>query len=103
MNPKASDDPMWDFSDAVSMGLTEDGELVCAATVRAHPCHSFVELVAFATHKHHYRQGKGRIMAAVVKEYAQHEVSQWHCAVFPVASGQAPAVESAPRPPPHHR
>ena len=67
----------WDFSGAVNLGLSEDGELVCAATVRLHECYKFLELAAFATHKHHYRQGKGRLMNAIVKDYAKHQVPSW--------------------------
>jgi len=64
-------DPRWDFSAATSMGLKENGELVAAATFREHQSPRFLEVVAFATHKLHHRQGKGRLLAALLNEWAQ--------------------------------
>eukprot|EP00668_Euglena_longa_P018144 GGOE01022671.1.p1 GENE.GGOE01022671.1~~GGOE01022671.1.p1 ORF type:complete len:662 (-),score=126.70 GGOE01022671.1:225-2162(-) len=65
--------PEWDFSSAVSLGLRENSALISASTVRHHPDHKFLELVTFATDKRHRRKGKGRVMAAVVEEYARHQ------------------------------
>ena len=56
------------------MGLKENGELVAAATFREHQSPRFLEVVAFATHKLHHRQGKGRLLAALLNEWAQSQV-----------------------------
>ena len=71
------------------MGLKEDGDLVSALTFRLHRPQSFIELVAFATHKRHYRQGKGRILAAALKQFAQHQVGAAPRAPSPISGGAA--------------